>query len=86
MPRGGYRPGSGRKKGSLGAAGKARLAIANRPINVTPLEYMLTVMRNEAQPKEIRDWMAIAAAPYCHPKARGGSVAVDRRGNRTPAG
>lgn len=86
MARGGYRPGSGRKKGSLGAAGKARLAIANRPINVTPLEFMLTVMRDATQPKEIRDWMAIAAAPYCHPKARGGSVAVDDQGRHAPAG
>lgn len=74
MARGGYRPGSGRKKGSLGPAGKARFMIANRPTNVTPLEFMLAVMRDEAQPKEIRDAMAIAAAPYCHVKAKPGAT------------
>lgn len=85
MPRGGYRPGAGRKKGSLGAAGRARQMVSTRPVGATPLEFMLAVMRDEAQPKEIRDQMAIAAAPYCHPKARGGSVAVDGQGKRTPA-
>lgn len=76
MPRGGYRPGAGRKKGSLGAAGRAKHLVATRPVGVTPLEFMLTVMRDEAQPKEIRDHMAIAAAPYCHSKPKLGIVAM----------
>ncbi|RFC66583.1 hypothetical protein DYI37_03195 [Fulvimarina endophytica] len=35
---------------------------------MTPLEYMLKVMRSEAADGERRDRMAIAAAPYVHPK------------------
>ena len=63
---GGKRHGAGRPKGSLGAAGKARLLIANRPSGVSPLAFMLAVMRDENQPRDVRDRMAVAAAPYCH--------------------
>lgn len=35
---------------------------------MTPLEYMLTIMRNKDAAQSRRDAMAIAAAPYCHPK------------------
>ncbi|WP_260854985.1 hypothetical protein [Mesorhizobium amorphae] len=34
----------------------------------TPLEYMLRVMRDSRANGERRDKMAIAAAPYVHPK------------------
>lgn len=30
----------------------------------SPFEYMLAIMRDEAEPRERRDAMAIAAAPY----------------------
>ena len=30
--------------------------------------YMLAVMRDEGETAERRDRMAIAAAPFCHPK------------------
>jgi hypothetical protein len=33
-----------------------------------PLNYMLQVMRDGNEPAERRDRMAIAAAPFCHPK------------------
>ena len=33
-----------------------------------PLEYMLTVMNDPAADQTRRDRMAIAAAPYCHPR------------------
>ena len=75
MPRGGRRPGAGRPPGSLGADGKARLLIANRPRGVAPLEFMLAVMRDESQPRGIRDRMAISAAPFMH-------VRVGREGCR----
>jgi hypothetical protein len=35
---------------------------------LTPLEFMLTEMRNEDNPKDVRMEAAKAAAPYVHPK------------------
>ena len=35
---------------------------------LTPLEWMLSVLRDDGQPPERRDEMAKAAAPYVHPK------------------
>ena len=80
MPkRGGARPGAGRPKGTGGR--KCRLPIpgedrvvppdvARAAINagLTPLEYMLAVMRDEGADQVRRDRMAMAAAPYCHPR------------------
>src|SRR5690242_1425804 len=37
--------------------------------NLTPLEYMLSVMNNPAAHPERRDRMAVAAAPYVHGRA-----------------
>lgn len=37
--------------------------------NLTPLEYMLSVIRDKNASQERRDRMAQAAAPYLHPKA-----------------
>jgi len=34
----------------------------------TPLAYMLDVMNDPSVPEDRRDRMAMAAAPYCHPK------------------
>ena len=33
-----------------------------------PLDYMLSIIRDETATQERRDKMAIAAAPYCHPR------------------
>ena len=33
-----------------------------------PLDFMLRVMRNEAEPVQVRTDMAKAAAPYIHPR------------------
>jgi hypothetical protein len=35
---------------------------------LVPLEYMLSVMRDETAPPERRDEMAKAAAPFVHPR------------------
>ena len=60
MPRGGARPGSGRKR-----APRVKLEPAS-PAEETPLQYMLRVMRSgEATPAR-RDAMAVRALPYCH--------------------
>ena len=79
MSRGGYRPGSGRKK-KLKINGGAKKpnndSISGdskkkaKHENLTPLEYMLRVMNDPNEDVDRRDHMAIAAAPYCH--ARGG--------------
>ena len=67
MPRGGKREGAGRKVGSLTT--KTR-EIADRATaeGLTPLDYMLTVLRNEAADPKDRMWAAEKAAPYVHPK------------------
>lgn len=75
--RGGARKGAGRKPGS---ATKRTREIADRAAEegITPLEFMLQVMRNEPSDElEARDYMqaqmmrfeaAKAAAPYMHPR------------------
>jgi hypothetical protein len=65
--RGGGRPGAGRKKGSANKstlAHKARLAESG----LSPLDYMLSVLRSETETAERRMDAAKAAAPYVHPR------------------
>jgi hypothetical protein len=74
--RGGRRPGSGRPKG---AATKKTREIADRAAaeGITPLEYMLQIMRRETAHEDpkvevARETLAFeaakAAAPYMHPR------------------
>ena len=64
--RGGARQGAGRRKGT--ASKKTReIADTCAETGETPLEYMLRVMRTAQDPKR-RDAMAIAAAPFIHPR------------------
>lgn len=67
MAHGGAREGSGRKQGS--ASSKTR-EVADKAASegITPLEFMLKVMRDEQAPKAERLDMAKAAAPYIHPR------------------
>lgn len=67
MARGGKRPGAGRKAGSPNKATAERQK-AIEESGLTPLEYMLTIMRDEAMTPESRFEAAKAAAPYVHPK------------------
>lgn len=63
MPKGGWRLGTGPKPRPRGPAltgGPSR--------EVTPLEYMLFVMNDTTADMARRDRMAIAAAPFCHPR------------------
>ena len=62
---GGRRQGAGRKPGS--ASQKTR-EIANQAATdgLTPLEYMLAVLRDDTADPDRRDRMAVAAAPYIH--------------------
>jgi DNA-binding ferritin-like protein len=67
VARGGARPGAGRKVGSVT---KKTREIAEKAVTlgVTPLEYMLSILRDESMPTESRFEAAKAAAPYVHPK------------------
>lgn len=65
--RGGKRQGAGRKKGSRNKASAAREA-AVAASGLTPLDLMLSLMRDETQPLAVRIEIARAAAPYVHPR------------------
>ena len=65
--KGGKREGAGRKKGVPNRASAARQA-AIAASGLTPLDYMLTTMRDETKPLALRLDMAKAAAPYVHPR------------------
>jgi hypothetical protein len=59
--------GAGRKRGTKNKASVKREAEV-KAAGITPLDYMLKVMRDDGEPQERRDEMAKAAAPYVHPK------------------
>lgn len=67
MSRGGKRQGAGRKKGSLNVRTQEIVAGAAAE-GVSPLEYMLNVLRDVNQTHEERFKAAIQAAPYMHPR------------------
>lgn len=82
MPRGGYRPGGGGTLGNQNARKKpkpvpsltqAMVEIAEKvapvsDVDMLPLDWMLKVIRDKDTEALRRDRMAIAAAPYLHPK------------------
>jgi len=70
LGRGGKRAGAGRKKGVANKATNKRRDAARRALDsgVTPLDFMLSVLRDPKAEKGRRDDMAKAAAPYVHPK------------------
>src|SRR5207244_687553 len=82
MARGGARVGAGRKKGIPNKRTQA-LQAAVEETGLTPLAYMLQVMRDETADIERRDEMARAAAPYIHARltsvtgADGGPVKIE---------
>jgi hypothetical protein len=69
MPRGGSRPGAGRK---AGAATLKTRKVADRAAveGCTPLDVMLAAMRSLAAAGRMAEAAAVAkdAAPYCHPR------------------
>lgn len=65
--RGGPRHGAGRPKGVQNKRRPARLQ-AQKAGQQLPLDYMLEVLNDKTQPTLRRDRMAIAAAPYLHPR------------------
>lgn len=67
MSRGGAREGAGRKPGTPNKA-TTRRQEEIAASGITPLDYMLEVLRDEAAEPEQRNWAAQTAAPYVHPK------------------
>lgn len=67
MPRGGERPGAGRPAGSKNKKTR-ETATAAAAAGLSPVEYLLSVMRNRRKPEAQRMEAAKAAAPYCHPR------------------
>ena len=65
MTAGGARPGSGRKAGSLSRQNAEVIAKAMAE-GLTPVEYLLGIMRNEEADEKRRDWAAEKVAPYLH--------------------
>lgn len=82
MARGGVRAGAGRKAGALNKATAAqRKAVEDS--GLTPLDYLLSVMRDVEVPRDVRVDAANKAAPYVHSKL----AQVDHRssdGTMTP--
>lgn len=84
MASGGYRPVSGPVKGTKYSPRGTRKRSGKKKdvpqdikdkaaaANMTPLEYMLKVMNDPAEDKEMRARMAIAAAPFVHARATEG--------------
>lgn len=66
MAHGGSRPGAGRKKN--GANRLSQEAAEKAADGLSPLDYLLSVLRNEANELATRVDAAKAAAPYCHPR------------------
>ena len=53
--------------------------------NLTPLDYMLKIMRDRCQPPDRRDRMAQLAAPYVHPRAGEGKGKKEEKADRAKA-
>ena len=67
MTNGGPRPGAGRKPGSRNK--KTRVFAEQLAASgLTPLEYLLAVMRNPDEDPALRIACAKAAAPFMHPR------------------
>ncbi len=86
MSHGGKREGAGRKIGSVSKLDREARAKAQEG-GLMPLEYLLSVMRDETQDPATRRDAAKAAAPYCHARLastelsgpNGGSVQLAAR-------
>ena len=67
MARGGARPGAGRKAGAITKRTR-QIAAKAAAEGISPLEYILGVMRNEENALPVRLDAAKSAAPYIHPR------------------
>jgi hypothetical protein len=82
MAVGGARKGAGRKKGvatRMNEEARAKAAAEG----ITPLAYLLGLLRDEQQPQEIRTDAAKAAAPYLHAKLANIDASLNHSGEIT---
>ena len=79
MAHGGRRQGAGRKKGQVAEKTALRTKIATQALEsgITPLDYMLSILRDEGQETSARFAAAKECAPYLHPRLS----SVDHKGN-----
>lgn len=85
MARGGRRPGAGRKKGTKIDTARQQMLARTQAValaDLTPLEFMLKVLRDESRDDAERMQAAIQAAPYVHPRLAATQMTVDDK--RTP--
>lgn len=75
---GGKRPGAGRPKGARNKATVETIAQVKQT-GLTPLDYMLSVMRDSSAPTPDRMEAAKSAAPYVHARL----TSVDLKGEVT---
>jgi len=80
MARGGKREGAGRKKGQVSEQTKRRKEIMVKAAaeGITPLEFMLAVLRDENADFSERYKAAVDAAPYIHPRLASTKVEGDQ--------
>jgi hypothetical protein len=76
----GHRKVGGRKKGTPNNRTQQIVEAAHRE-GVTPLEYMLRIVRDEDADPARRDDMAKAAAPYVHPRLASVKAKIDVSGH-----
>lgn len=77
MAAGGRRPGAGRPKGTANKLNDEARAKALAG-GVSPLDYLLAILRDETKPQETRIDVAKAAAPYVHARL----AAVEHTGDK----
>ncbi len=65
--RGGARKGAGRPRGSRNVKTR-EIAKAATQSGLSPLDYMLKIMRDKKCETDRRDKMAVACAPFIHPR------------------
>lgn len=84
---GGARPGAGRPKGSVSRRSVDAVAKAMAE-GISPVEYMLGIMRDVDADQKERAWAAEKAAPYVHPRPAPmeRTMQIDLPDTSTPAG
>ncbi len=73
-----YRRG-GRQKGTKNKVSKReKMRQECEASGLTPLEYMISLLRDPAAPREERKWAAAQAAPYIHAKLQATTISGDK--------
>ncbi len=80
MASGGKRPGAGRPPGARNRK-TAETIRAVEESGLTPLDYMLSVMRNSGLETTMRLDAAKAVAPYCHARLNSNEVTLMQPGD-----